>query len=592
MIFISYSHDDRVAVTEMVAVLRRARIEVWFDETAVAGGDRFVQRIDRGLRGAEACVVCIGPGPMGSFARRELDVAIALEADRTDFRIVPVLLPGVDPSLLGSQLPSLFLASLSWVDLREGIQDERAADDLIAAVCGRAPELDLDVGPTETTCPYRGLDYFDEEDAPYYFGREAEQQATLASLDRDHCIFVIGPSGCGKSSFVRAGLLPQLAPALTGGVQSWLKVLVRPGADATRALAASLAPPLGLQPSSVLRDLRSSPDALALTVEAFLASADRRTGIALVLDQLEHVFALNSEESQDQFLGNLVTALDVVGPRFVLLCTLRADYYGHCAARSELADAASRKQYLMGPMTESGLRSAITRPADVVGLEFQYGLVDMILADVAAQRGALPLLEHALLETWRRRRGSRLTLGAYLESGGVKGAIAQRAEATYQQVAQALGEEDAGLIQQVFVRLARVGDGPEDTSQPQPRAVLTGLGEAETVDRILDVFTEDRLLSGNRATTSEAATVEVAHEALIRGWPRYRGWLQSDREGLQLRQRVSDVTADWETAGRDRRPALPRIAARTARDMEPGQPGRPRRSRARVPRRLHRAPGG
>ena len=111
MIFISYSHDDRAAVTDMVAVLRRARVEVWFDETAIAGGDSFVQRIDRGLRSAEACVVCIGPGPMGSFARRELDVAIAMEADRTDFRIVPVLLPGVDPSLLGSHLPSLFHSS-------------------------------------------------------------------------------------------------------------------------------------------------------------------------------------------------------------------------------------------------------------------------------------------------------------------------------------------------------------------------------------------------------------------------------------------------------------------------------------------------
>ena len=188
---------------------------------------------------------------------------------------------------------------------------------------------------------------------------------------------------CGRGSF------RSQASALTGGVQSWLKVVVRPGADATRAPAASLAPPLGLQPSSVLRDLRSScPGAHRRGLPGVgrpphRHRARRRPARARV--------RLERGGNRDQFLGNLVTALDVVGPRSVLLCTLRADYYGHCAARSELADAAvSRKQYLMGPMTESGLRSAITRPAEVVGLEFQYGLVDTILADVAAR--AVPCL--------------------------------------------------------------------------------------------------------------------------------------------------------------------------------------------------------
>src|SRR5207248_4736198 len=113
------------------------------------------------------------------------------------------------------------------------------------------------------------------------------------------------------------------------------------------------------------------------------------------------------------------------GPSVVVL-TLRADFYPRCAAYPELAARVAAQQLLVTPMDADALRQAIEEPARRVGLEFEAGLVDTILADVGGQPGALPLLEHALLEMWGRRRGRMLTLEGYRESGGVEGAIARR----------------------------------------------------------------------------------------------------------------------------------------------------------------------
>ena len=144
------------------------------------------------------------------------------------------------------------------------------------------------------------------------------------------------------------------------------------------------------------------------------------------------IFTLcNTEAERTAFIDNLISAAfqpDGVG---VIVIVLRADFYAHCARFEKLRQALAQHQEYIGPMTNEELRRAIEEPAHRGHWEFETGLVDLLLHDVGAEPGALPLLEHALLTTWQRRRGRMLTLSGYTASGGVGGAIAETAEAVF-----------------------------------------------------------------------------------------------------------------------------------------------------------------
>jgi hypothetical protein len=188
------------------------------------------------------------------------------------------------------------------------------------------------------------------------------------------------------------------------------------------------------------------------------------------------------------------------------------------------------------------LRRAIELPAQRAGYEFEPGLVDLILRDVGDEPGALPLLSHALLETWKRREGHTLTLAGYAESGGVRGAIAQTAE----QVFSSLAAEQQPIARRIFLRLTELGEGTQDTRRRTIRAELVPQSEEQiTVEAVLQTLVEARLV------TADQDTVEVAHEALIREWPTLRQWLNDNREGLRLHRQLSEAAQEWQRLNRD-----------------------------------------
>lgn len=166
----------------------------------------------------------------------------------------------------------------------------------------------------------------------------------------------------------------------------------------------------------------------------------------------------------------------------------------------------------------------------------------MILRDLAREPGSLPLLSHALLETWQRRTGRTLTLAGYHESGGVRGAIAHTAETVW---TEALGETQRSAARRIFLRLTELGEGTEDTRRRVARTELALGANADEVDDVL------RLLADRRLITVDDDTVEVAHEALIREWPRLRTWLDDDREGLRTHRHLTHAAEDWNSLGRD-----------------------------------------
>src|SRR5207253_4516239 len=260
-----------------------------------------------------------------------------------------------------------------------------------------------------------------------------------------------------------------------------------------------------------------------------------------VVDQFEEVFTLcRNEEERATFIETLLDRAEK-GSRVIV--ALRADFYGHCATYPRLAGALEQRQALVGPMSEEELRRAIERPGEHAGLVLEPGVVEAVLRDVAGQPGALPLLSHSLLETWKRRSGRMLTVIGYLQSGGVHGAIAKTAETVYRDT---LSPDQQRLARNVFLRLTELGEGIEDTRRRVSIAELIPRPEQEA-----DVREVLRTLADARLVTIGEGTVEVAHEALIRHWPTLREWLDEDREGRLLHRRLTESAQEWEALGRD-----------------------------------------
>ncbi len=353
------------------------------------------------------------------------------------------------------------------------------------------------IGGSSATCPYRGLRPFDAQDADFYFGRDAVVTEAVRRLQEFPLLIVVGPSGSGKSSLVRAGIVPAMAHA--GHRAS----VVTPGPDALAALTTAIA---GLYPSGLL-----------------------------VVDQLEDVFAnADDREVTREFLDRLAARVEA-GTRVV--ATLRADYLGWLAESPQLSRLAERGLLLLTPLTENELRAAIEEPARLVGLILEPGLVDVLVRDVAGAPGGLPLLSHALAETWEHRDGTVMTVDGYRATGGIQSAVAQSAERLH----DSLTPSDRDVLRTVLLRLVTPTPAGEPVVTRVPTRVFAGSTEAP---RLIDLLVRSRLV------TVAHDTVTIAHESLVRAWPRLRTWLDQDVEGQRILAHLQ-VTADtWDTLGR------------------------------------------
>jgi WD40 repeat protein/DNA-binding SARP family transcriptional activator len=356
-------------------------------------------------------------------------------------------------------------------------------------------------------CPYKGLATFDFADAEYFFGREQLVAELVARLVGAPLLGVVGPSGSGKSSVVRAGLLPALAGGVLPGSDGWARAVIRPG-------------------EHPLAELRRAARKLA-----------REQGRLLVVDQFEELFtACRDEDERAEFVEGLVRRATDRDGRTVVALVIRADFYGRCADYPGLSALLGANHVLVGPMSRDELRRAIERPAQRVGLSVEPELVDALLADVEGQPGALPLLSTALLELWRESDRPRLRLATYARSGGVEGAVARLAEAAF----VGLEPERQAIARTLLLRLA---DEDESGATVRRRIALDDLDDAAAV--VAGHFADRRLL------TVSDGTVEVAHEALLREWPRLRGWLDEDAQGRRVHRTLGAAARAWEADGRD-----------------------------------------
>ena len=496
--------------------------------------------VREGLRASNGCAVVVSGSGLGDWARGGLSVAYDLAARDRAFQIVAVLTAGApDPTDPGLA----FLAARPYLDLRAGGgADGHAA---LARILRGAP-APATVPSAGDVCPYRGLDRFSQDDAQFFVGREQETARALGHLRTSRFLAVFAPSGNGKSSLLHAGVLAELHRGAIEGSATWPVAVMTPGAHPLTALAAELGR-LGAADPVPGRDALLADSRL---LDECVSSARGDAGRALlVVDQLEEAFTLCTDAvERTAFLDALAFAAAIPGGRLTVVVAMRADFYPRLADHEALRSLVAETQLLLGPLGPGQLRRAIEEPARRAGLELEPGLTRTILEDVADRPGTLPLVEHLLLELWRRRRGRTLTLEAYAASGGVEGALARRAN----DAVASLPVERREVARRVLLRLIQPGEGTEDTRRRAPiRELARSDEERADVEVVVSALASERLVTTDRDAASGEPVVEVAHEALIRGWPELRAWIDEDREGLRLHRRLTEATDEWHAANRD-----------------------------------------
>ncbi|MEU6012161.1 hypothetical protein [Streptomyces sp. NPDC047453] len=358
--------------------------------------------------------------------------------------------------------------------------------------------------------PYRGLARFELADAGLFFGRDELAERLFQQARSGRFTAVFGSSGSGKSSLLRAGLIPRLRSPGRGGPQPAALRVLTPGEHPLRAHAERLEP------------------------------ADGDGDTWLVVDQFEELYTLCTDSAErDEFIDRLLAATDPAS-RLRVVIAVRADFLGRCAAHPQLTAALQDATVLAGPMSRDELREAIVKPAQKAGLIVERALTTRILDEVEDEPGALPLMSHALLETWRRRKGRALTLEAYQAAGGLHGAIARTAE----DARARLTPDQADLARRILLRLITPGEGTPDTRRPAHRTELDFGNSTDTVI-VLDRLARARLL------TLDHDTVYLAHEALITAWPRLRQWIDDARDRLRLHRQLTEAARTWNDLDRD-----------------------------------------
>jgi len=401
--------------------------------------------------------------------------------------------------------------------------DLEFANNVIGLKLGRLYSVEgRDVLAVET-CPYKGLAAFERDDSAYFFGRERLVGELAARTVQVGLLGVVGASGSGKSSVIGAGLVPSLGAGLLPGSENWKQVAIRPGEHPMNALRAAL--------SSGAED----------PIEAAVEGLPPEGRLVLVVDQFEETFTLCAGDAErSDFVEALTDAANRWPENVAVILAIRADYYGHCAPYPDLAKALAANHVLVGPLTREELRRAIELPARRAGLRVESALADALVEEVSDEPGGLPLLSTALVELWQTREDGWIRIEAHEQTGGVRGAVSRLAESSYEQLSPA--EQEAA--RRVFLRLVASGERETVTRR---RVELDEFDPARDPDAaaVLTRLTQDRLL------TQTEDTVEVAHEALLREWPRLRAWLEEDVQGLQLRQHLTHAAQQWEETGRE-----------------------------------------
>ena len=466
----------------------------------------------------------------------------------------------------GVVLAELFHAASQGVDgaaLRAALERATSAapadrppspTDLAAAVrralLAPGPSEPVAERPMSTHNPYKGLRAFEETDAPDFFGREDLVGLLVERLaekgDASRLLALVGPSGSGKSSVVSAGLIPALRVGGVPGSEEWFIATLNPGERPFDELEQALLG-VAIGESASVTELLASRLGLGPIVERILPLG---TQLLIFIDQFEELFTLVQDDvARQRFLDLIAATIGDQTARVRVVITLRADFYDRPLRHERFGRHLAARTQAVPPLTPEELERVIRQPAERAGLHLEQGLVARIVSEMSERPGALPLLQYTLSELWERRDGRSLSLHAYDASGGIMAAVGRRAE----QLVRELDADGREVARQLFLRLVELGEGTPDTARRVPTSELQAVAtDRRRMEAVIESFARFRLLLFDRDPETREPTLELAHEALLRAWPRLQQWVDEARDDLRQQRRLAAAAAQWLEAGRDR----------------------------------------
>ncbi len=557
-IFLSYNRRDQRVVEPLAQALRERGLRVFKDDWYLQPGQFWPDALEKALDECAAVAVVIGRNGLGVWQKRE--VALSLDRQGRESspggHVVPVIPLLLEPGAERQAGLGLLMQN-TWIEAWE----PRAVDLVAGAARGKIPaELhgESHTDPRTIICPYRGLSVFREEDAAFYFGRGPDVKRLAEAVINHRLVAIVGPSGSGKSSLARAGLVPRLRRQTHDHVWQFAEMV--PGRDPFLALARALLPLR--EPERVLAWSENEIDAecealgqrlerlgaehLMLVIVQILEKEPGTSHLLLLVDQWEELYTHRPAEEEAAtrhgervrtFVDTLLKASPSGALRTVI--TLRADYWGEILNEERLASRLPDVAIVhLRALDRDALEMVIRCPAGITGLTVPDALVEVLLNDAVGQAGDLPLLEFALEHLWAKRivETNSLTLDAYRSIGGISNAIVRRAEAVYANLCRA----QRNAVPGVFAALVQVGQQRADLRRRARLGELSAAGQA-VARRLAD----ERLLVTSRDWTSGDDLVEVAHEALLRHWPKLRDWIEDRRNALLTVRQLQVDTQTW-----------------------------------------------
>lgn len=518
VVFLCHNSTDKASVEQIAGWLLKQDIRPWLDSWNLIPGEVFQPKIEEALRKSDAIAVFIGPADRSPYQNEELYYAIDRRG-RLGAPVIPVLLPGAPPGVEEG-----FLGNRTFVRFGS-LEDTDALRLLVCGIKGIAPGPDVQARPAvDGSSPYPGLAAFDVNDWPLFFGRDRVVSQTIEKLDKSisaaaRIVSIVGTSGSGKSSVARAGV-----------IHKWIEkhperqfVVFTPGRD----------------PLSALNGLQSK-----------LAAIPAKGQLLVVVDQFEELYTLCEDRAaRAKFLSQLSALVSAPDPTAIALLTLRADFFGNSISAAELAQSLS-EPVLLGPMRADELASSIREPAISRGCTVEDGLVNSLVRDCEAQPSPLPLLQIVLNKLWEAKGGARvLTLDSY-QRLSLDGAIDRHAEDFFEE----LQAQQKDRCLWLFLQLAEPLEDGRYVRKPMPlEGLLPAGGNVADVKQTEELIgrlagPKARLISIQRER--DQAEVEVAHEAILRGWKRLGAWLAKNSEFLFWKKRLDLAVADWRASGK------------------------------------------
>lgn len=423
-----------------------------------------------------------------------------------------------------------------------------------------APELD------DSLCPYLGLQTFSGSQRTLFFGRATLIQEMVEKLKYGRFLAIVGPSGSGKSSVVQAGLLPQLQDGALHGSRDWRYYPpIIPGADPLASLMRVLKPK-DREMGDWLAEVTAQCENDSGYLVSFIDEADIEPAVLLV-DQFEEIFTIcQDEQKRRTFIITLLNLVQAPNARHTVIITMRADLESNLVQIPALQAEYEKAQVRVTAMKANELREVIEKPAELVGLKFEDNLVEELVAEVLGKPAALPLLQFTLLTLWENRDHNRVTWQAYQRIGGSGHALANSANAFYDNLSQT----DQSIARQILLGIIRPTVEQRITADRLTRAPLYARinhPDAE-IEQVMGKLLDARLLRLIPGTTADDDQIALAHESVVNIWPRLIGWVEESRVAQRQRLRLATTAEQWQALGRPTSVLLTGLLLEEARQYE------------------------